>query len=253
MSTALAAGAAEFVLQDKPQRPEPFPESRLQINPPAFRWPASPGARAYRVEMTRGEDFAGARAEMVEESFCRPLRPLESGTWRWRYRVERPSPGAWSAPESFTMTDQLPRWLLPEWKEMMSRIPAGHPRIYLSSAEVEQVRRNARVLGTEFERWKEQTRRLAGQPYSLETYRKRVPPTSDARARKELIWAAKAAGVAAGHPTGDLAWIWIATGDRWFLEAAKRRALLAAALDPEGFVSEKNSDFGNSAIVHGLA
>ncbi len=252
-AATLAAGGAEFVLQDKLERPEPFPESRLQINPPVFRWPARPAARAYRVEVARDGNFAGALAEVVEETFYRPLQPFANGTWRWRYRVERPSPGPWSAPESFTITDRLPRWPLPEWKQMMNRVPAGHPRIYLKPGEREQVRRNARELGVEFERWKNRAQRLAEQPYSLETYRKRVPATSDSRARKELIWAAKAAGVDLGHSVRDLAWIWIATGDRWFLKTAKQRALMAAALDPEGFVSERNSDFGNSAIVHGLA
>ena len=251
--TGLSAWAAEFVLQDKLLRPEPFADSRLQINPPTFRWPVSGGARSYRIEIARGDDFASAHSEVVEESFYRPLQPLETGVWRWRYRVEQPSAGVWSAPESFMISDKLARWPLPEWRQMMNRIPAGRPRIYLHSGEIQQIRRNAAALGAEFERWKESVRRSAQQPYSIEEYRKRVPKAPEPRARKELIWAAKAAGVDAGRLTGNLVWLWVATGDRWFLEAAKRRALLAADLDPEGFVSERNSDFGNSAIVQGLA
>jgi hypothetical protein len=250
---AVALYAAEFVLQDKVQRHEPFPESRLQLNPPTFRWPAASGTSSYRVELARTRSFESPQSTVVSESFHRPLQPLETGTWFWRYRLEHPVAGAWSKPESFAITNHLARWPVPDWKQLAARIPAGHPRLYLRAEERTRIKANARTLGAEWEQWKNHTRHSVEQPYALDTYKQRVPAASNPRAKKELVWAAKAAGVDVAHPIGDLAWIWIATGDRWFLNAAKQRAMLAASLDPHGFVSEKNSDFGNSAIVNGLA
>ena len=63
------ASGADFVLQDKIERPEPFAQSRLQINPPTFRWPQVEGAIAYRIELSQTGSFENARAETVADLF----------------------------------------------------------------------------------------------------------------------------------------------------------------------------------------
>ena len=54
-------------------------------------------------------------------------------------------------------------------------------------------------------------------------------------------------------PVSDLCWLWLAIGDPDAANEIRRRVLIASKLDPQGFVSHKNSDFGNAFIVDGAA
>lgn len=247
----------EFVLQDRLRRPEPFPESRLQLNPPSFRWLAVAGAQRYRLEWSRHADFRDAVSETSPQPFFRPLAPLEPGTWHWRTRVESPGPGAWTPAETFTLAADLPRWPLRPWAEYVAAIPRDHPRIYVTQADLPGLRARAARLGARLDPWKQRTRELLEKPYVLADYEAKVPPGAEREApghpaRKLLIWASKEAAYDLARPIADAAWIWLATGDPYFLAAARARTLLAARMDPEGFLSEKFSDFGNAAMVANL-
>ena len=252
-----AAGRVDFVLQDKLSRAEPFAESRLQINPPSFRWLAVPGAQAYRIEWSRHIDFDKIETTTSRLPFFRPLTPFEPGKWYWRTRVESPSPGSWSSPEELVLPTTLPQWPLKPWSEYLARIPAGHPRVFVRQEELPALRARARHLGSRVETWKQRVRSRLEDPYSLVDYEAKVPPGAGKQPvghpdRKLLIWASKEAAYALASPIGDAAWLWLATGDPYFRDAARQRALIAARMDPEGFLSERNSDFGNAAIVVAL-
>lgn len=258
--------APDFVLQHAVERPEPFAESRLQLNPPTFRWPEIAGATAYRIELSPSADFVAGltQSETVRELFFRPLQPLARGSWFWRYRSEAPQPGAWSAPVDFEIGGRLADWPLAPWRQYLDAVPAEHPRVYLNRAEWQALPEKAALLGPALERWRERIRgRLAG-PFSLAPYLERagvadghVPTTM--KERKLVIWESKAAAAAAIRPAAEGAWLWAATGERWFLEAARARALQVAGFDPHGFISERNPgaddgnlDFGNAVLVHDL-
>ena len=260
------AARPDFLLQSTPVRLDPFAESPLQLNPPTFRWPAPDDGRviAHRLELARRADFADARVEVVEELFYRPLEPLEPGVWHWRVRPEAGAPEAWIGTESFTIKEDLPKWPVAPWREWLERLPDSHPRTYLTAAEVPELRENARRLGDRLTPWIERARRALDQPFSIDTYLAQVPPGADpfapdSPARKQLVWASKAASQASATPAAEGAWIWLATGDPWFLERVKERALLVATFDPDGFISDRNTghdrgnvDFGNAVIVHHL-
>jgi hypothetical protein len=254
VASAGAVDRIDFVLQDRLRRAEPFPESRLQLNPTPFRWLAVEGAVSYRLEWARTPDFHGANAVTVTEPFWLPLQPLEPGVWYWRTRVEAPSPGAWTASEQFEMPAGLPRRTLRPWTEYLANIPADHPRAYVRSSDLPALRAKAARLGRELDHWKASVRAKLEKRYSLSDYESKVPAGAEKEtpghpARKLLIWASKEAAYDLAKPIADAAWIWLATGDPWFLEAARERTLLAARMDPDGFISEKFSDFGNASMV----
>lgn len=254
----------EFLVQSKPVRLDPFAHSPLQINPPTFRWPATAGAISYRIEIARTPDFAGATVVVVTDLFYRPVEPLALGTWYWRCRAETPVVQPWMPAENFEITAKLARWPLPPWSEIMARLPATHPRVYLRPEEIAQVRANARRLAPEFAAWQAKARAELETPFVLAEYEKRVPPGADPMKRdtpelKQRIWTAKAAAIALTDPSLDGAWVWLATGDPWFLEATRQRTLQMADLDPHGLISEANSgsdagnlDFSNAAVVGAL-
>lgn len=254
---ARAAERVDFVLQDKLYRPEPFAESRLQLNPPSFRWLAVPGAQVYRIEWSRHADFSDKETTTSTQPFFRPLTPFEPGAWYWRTRVESPTLGKWSAPERFELPASLPRWSLQPWAEYLARIPAGHPRAFVNQADLPALRARAAQLGARLETWKQRVRAWMEKPYSLADYEAKVPSGAADRPaghpdRKLLIWASKEAAYDLVLPIGDAAWLWLATGDPYFRDATRQRTLLAARMDPEGFISERYSDFGNAAMVAGL-
>jgi len=252
-----AADRVDFVLQDRLRRAEPFPESRLQVNPTPFRWLAVPGATSYRVEWARTPDFREATSARSAEPFLLPLQPLEPGGWYWRTRVEEPAVGPWTAAERFELSADLPRRTLRPWAEYLANIPADHPRAYVKRAELPALRAKAARLGPQLEGWKAAARAKLEKPYSLQPYQEKVPAGAEREApghpaRKLLIWASKEAAYDLAKPIADAAWLWLATGDPWFREAARERTLLAARMDPEGFISERFSDFGNASMVANL-
>ena len=207
---AAAAGAEEpagtrsaFVLQSRPTRLEPFRASPLQLNPPTFRWPAEKtAATSYRIELSRDASFGHPRKEIVSDLWYRPLAPLEAGQWFWRCRPESPATGEWLGPESFTLPPELPRWPVPAWGELIGRVPATHPRIYVAAADVAELRANARRLAVRLAPWQEKVRRELGADFSLAPYQARVPAGADpldrdaaSQARKKLVWESKAAAM----------------------------------------------------------
>lgn len=252
-----ATGRVDFVLQDKLSHPEPFAESRLQINPPTFRWLAVPEAQAYRIEWSRFVHFGDKETKTSPLPFFRPPAPFESGVWYWRTRVESPAIGKWSAPERFELPASLPQWPVRPWAEYLARIPSDHPRAFVSRADLPALRARAGQLGAPLEDWKQRVRARLDKPYSLDEYESRVPAGAASQPpghpdRKLLIWVSKEAAYELASPIADAAWLWLATGDSYFRDAARGRALLAARTDPEGFLSERNSDFGNAAMVASL-
>lgn len=262
---ALVAAAPEFVLQSQPKRLEPFRESRLQLNPPTFRWPAGKeSAPTYRIELARQPDFSDARTEIVRDLWYRPLAPLAPGLWHWRCRAETSPPGEWLGPESFAITAELAPWPIPAWRELLARVPRSHPRVYVRADEIPTLRANARRLAAELAPHRARVEQALAAPVDLASYQARVPAGADSnaggsQARKLLIWESKAAAVAASSPAAEGAWLWLVTGDRGLLSAVKRRALEVAGYDPQGFITERNTgadaaniDFGNAVLVHDL-
>ncbi len=246
-----------FVLQDKLERPEPFAESRLQLNPPTLRWLAVPGAKTYEIEWSQDSAFKEKSAATSPQPFLRPLAPLAPGPWYWRTRVASPTLNDWSRPERFEIPASLPRWPLQPWADYLARIPAGHPRAYVKQEDLPALRAHLNQLGERAETLKQRVRARLDKPYSIADYEANAPADAANQPaghpdRKRLIWASKGAAYELTQPIGEAAWLWLATGDPYYRDAARERALLAARMDPNGFLSERNSDFGNAALVVGL-
>jgi Heparinase II/III-like protein. len=253
-----------FLHQSEPVRLEPFPESPLQRNPPTFRWPAKNEPATFELEFSREPTFAEAQRFTTTDLFFRPLQPFAPGRWYWRVRRVAPETEPWQGPESFEIAPNLRRWPIGSWEEWLARIPAEHPRVYLKKKDVPVLRAKVARLGAELESWADDVRGELEKPFSLEEWQSRVPPEADpfmpdSPARKQLVWASKSAARAAAEPALEGAWMWFATGDPWYLERVKARALLIASFDPDGFISERNTghdlgniDFGNAVLVHDL-
>jgi len=246
------AGDPPFLLQDRIERPEPFERTPLRVNPPTFRWPAQAATRGYEVQLSRSPEFHDAVTRSVRETFHRPPEPLAEGRWYWRYRA---SGGSWSPPESFEITSALPKWPIPDWPEIISRVPSARPRIYVRPEQVEAYRaRAAGPLKDLVRRWA--ARRQASIGAALPTPAPRAPDQPMTEGREERLrrqkiatWAAKSGAQKLMEPVTDLAWLWMLTGEQKFADEARRRVLAAAQLDPERDLSERTSDFANATVA----
>ncbi|MCP5110885.1 MAG: DUF4962 domain-containing protein, partial [bacterium] len=256
----LAAFGPEFILQNTPERGEPFEHSPLKVNPPTFRWVLVEGATGYELDLAQSPELTGARQAVAENTFWRSVEPLETGRWWWRVRAirEGKTPQPWSSVETFVIDEELPRWRIPEWKELLARVPATHPRIYLRQEEIGEYRAKASgPLRAGIAEWAKRMEPHIGKRWSVDDYAAEVPESSSGLGTRELEnkrrWAAKAAGNGLMRPVSDLCWLWLATSEEVFATEVRRRVLLAADLDPEGFLSHRNSDFGNAAVVSNSA
>jgi hypothetical protein len=247
-----AAGKIPFVLQDRIERPEPFRETPLKLNPPTFRWPETPKAAAWQIQLSRSAEFRNPTIMEAREAFHRPLKPLDPGRYFWRYRARLSTGyGNWSQPESFDISADLPRWALPEWKELLARVPKSHPRIFLRPEEVPAYRRKALAMRPEIERWARESESVMGKEFSLARFQRKEIPAEWNEAQKQVVLrkAAKAAGKNLMDPVTDLCWLWLASDDPRALAEAKRRVMLATQQDSKGFLSAQTSDFSNASLV----
>lgn len=71
-------------------------------------------------------------SEPVSWHMFNPHRKLENGTWYWRFRSVNAAgeKSAWSPVYSFNMTEEVPVFVTPTVKKLLSNIPQNHPRIY---------------------------------------------------------------------------------------------------------------------------
>ena len=79
---AIAAAGSDkpaFVLQNTPERGEPFEHSPLKVNPPTFRWPPAKSAAEYEIQLTRSEELREPLTVNARETFYRPREPLAPG------------------------------------------------------------------------------------------------------------------------------------------------------------------------------
>ena len=254
-AAALLAGApaARTPLQDSVEWPEPTSITPLRVNPPTFRWPAAANARSFELQFSRSQDFRNAAEARADADFYRPLKRFDAGVWYWRVRVAE---GQWSAPESFTINADLPVWELPEWQQLLDRIPKGRPRILLRPEEVAAYR--ARAAGPQREmvrQWAASLQRQLGSAF--ETRRapgEQADESGDAREgalrrQKVATWDAKAGSHRLMDSVAEMSWMWMLTGEEKYADEVRRRVLAASRLDPEKDLSDRTSDFANANIV----
>jgi len=229
--------------------PEPDDRRPLYIDPPTIRWPKF-GQPPYTVELSRSPDFSRAkRFTNIENLFLRPFEPIGAG--KWYFRVKAADRKSWLGPIAFTLPLSAAKWPIKPWKVQMANIPKNHPRLYLRP---EQLPRYRRLVGGELkwllEKWQREARRTIGA--RLPQFEDKKGKIADRRERTIRRIASKRAAGKVCNPVPRLALLYLLTGERKWADEAKRRALVAASWDPEGYTSHEVSDFANANVVRAL-
>lgn len=120
------------------ERRTPFPQQHhtLYINPSPLLVPVAMKQADYlQFNLSQDKHFKSAGTILSDNlPWCmfNPHKVLENGTWYWRVRSVSKEGQAmpWSETFSFTVTDDIPKFVTPTRDVFLSHIPKAHNRIY---------------------------------------------------------------------------------------------------------------------------
>ena len=260
---AQASPEAEKLGIDRPIRPQvdapyaPADGATVSRNPPSFvfvkpnGW--QPDQFTYLLEWSQSPDFPEDRTDRLTGLPYHvniPDRALTPGRWYWRYGVEnQPGGTVRSRTRSFIVPENAPVLPYPDIDRVTMNIDRGHPRLYLSAADLPAVRERAkngdlRPLVENMKQWltPHLGKELVVEPDFL-------PP------RRDPNYLAVYADVfRTTRPDQNrmnlFALYYLMTGDRAFGEEAKRRILhFFVKWNPEGATALENNDEPAMSIV----
>ena len=135
-------GKTEFLEPAKTERDlgrRPANGAVLLSSPAVFVWKEQPAADFYTLEYARDEMFTREKhvLKLKLNAHC-GNQPMASGTWYWRVRADygNNSSSDWSKVNRFEIAPDAQKMCLPEMAEILKRIPAKHPRLYLRPEQV---------------------------------------------------------------------------------------------------------------------
>ena len=120
-----------------------------RMTPPPFVWKDQSGAVSYELQYARSGDFKNARtvSGLRWNVYC-PPHGMKPGSWFWRVRFAGRGGGKsnWSSVRRFEISSDAVSNPKPEQKELLSRIPAEHPRIFIRPEQLPEFRKLAEVF-----------------------------------------------------------------------------------------------------------
>lgn len=172
---ALQAGNIARIHENVRETPYPQQEHTLYINPAPLLVPQSAKQSDYlQFNLSQSKDFSDATTLLSQpRPWCmfNPHRVLESGTWYWRVRSvsKEGKEFPWSKTYSFTVTDDVPRFVTPEVDVFLNNIPHAYPRIYcFLNDKLKEARKQMRS-NPEFEQMITDSRDALGSNYANDT------------------------------------------------------------------------------------
>ena len=255
----LEKGTVGFSDPEKSERDfgrRPAEGAVLLATPAVFVWKEQPGADSYTVEYARDEKFTREKQtrKLKLNAYC-GNQPMASGIWYWRVRADyaRGGSSAWSKVNKFEIAKDAQQMCLPEITEIIKRIPAKHPRLYVRPEQVGDFKREASgKLKAEFENLIRrcdkavQEKRSVAEPCAYEG--KRGTPPWTASWRRAYNHADKVSCNMALTAFG-----WRMTGNPAYLAESKRLLKGVLSWDPKGPSAMRYNDEAGMPILRYLA
>ncbi len=210
----------------------------LRVNPPGFTWTPNEKAKTYRLEVRRSsESSSGILATEPQSSTVYAMsHAFEPGDYVWQvvYLDGAAVTGA-SKARRFTVSKGLTPLAMPDVARLKEQLAKVRPRLFLSGKRLAEVK-TAAAAGN-LPRWKafleEADASLAEQPYAEPAGYPSAEFNVDEWRR---IYTPAKAG--SSH-LARVALAYRITGDRKYLEGARRWMLAFASWDPRGVSSHK--------------
>jgi hypothetical protein len=249
MSTS-AFAQAQF--DDTPAGPgdwgfRPADGSVSATNPPGFSWRPQEGARVYVLQVARDTAFTDIihEAQGVEFTlYCPPLTlPVERLHWRVAFMGEG-GRSEWSEVRSFTIADDAVRFPMPEFGELIARVPDEHPRLFVRPEEMPRLREMAQgELSDRYEALVRECEQIMANPPPTEepeTYPEGMMRGSDEW--RSVWWGNRTYTIALLDSAAKLAFTRLLGGDEAYGQKARELLMAAAEWDPKGATGYRYND-----------
>jgi hypothetical protein len=248
----VTALAADLKLDERPAEPgewgyRPADGSVSRVNPPSFSWRPQKGLK-WEVKCVGDRSNRGASlyAGDIEFNVCCPSRTFRPGKYTWSYRGKN-SKGEytnWSKPRTFTIAADAAAMPLPAREELISRIPKGHPRLFMRPENLDRLRELARgKMKREYDALVTECERLLARPPSTKEplkYPKDIVRGSDPW--RDIWWGNRTYTTRALNGAATLAFTRLLGGNEKYGAEAKRILLECARWDPKGSTGYRYND-----------
>ncbi|MFW5868095.1 MAG: DUF4962 domain-containing protein, partial [Armatimonadota bacterium] len=243
---------AQVEFDDTPAGPgewgfRPMDGSASMTNPPAFSWRPQEGAREYVLEVARDPEFEDIVYEAQGVTLTLHTPPLTLPAEQLYWRVAFVADGVrslWSDVRTFTFTENAVAFPMPEFGELMSRVPDEHPRLFVRPEEMPRLCELARgQLSDRYEALVRECEQIIADPPPTEEPPKYpegiVRGSDDWRA---IWWGNRTYTIAVLDSAAKLAFTHLLGGPEEFGQKARELLMAAAEWDPKGATGYRYND-----------
>ena len=214
----------------------PADEGEAGVNPPGFCWTPHDDAATYRLEVApRGSLRLELSIEGLTSTVYPPPRTLPPGNYIWQvvYVDENGKDYGASRSRSFSLDDQRPKLPMPDVAQLKEQLAGLRPRMYLNNGRLDRIReavKQNRVPQLDYF--------IAAADAALDEAPYPEPagyPTAEFSVPdwRRIYWTGK---VGSAH-LARTALAYKITGDRKYLEGARRWMMNIAEWNPRGIIS----------------
>lgn len=249
----LVAAGLHAAAPDRPPLPSewgyrPAEGATVAVNPPSLTWVHENDAARYELQWSTNTDFRDpASVKDIPWSVYTHNRTLPAGRYYWRYRITGKDGrvSAWSKTRSFVVPAGATAFPKPSMSEMRERLAAGHPRLFVNAADAPNLKARVNLDALR--------RRAAEILKNGPTPEPAVRGTINNPETVQFWWPNRMQTLRACQEAEVLSFLYLATGEPVYREAARKWILRLAAWDPDGPTNWRLNDEAAMPILHRLA
>ena len=219
-------------------------------DPPGFVWRPQDGAASYALQVATDPGFENVVYSVDNLSlYCHcPPRTLGPGTYYWRFRFvsSEGEVSEWSTVRSFSLDASAVEFPMPDREDLLSRIPAQHPRLFVRPEGVAEFRDlAANRLESRWDGIVAECEKLLKSPPDTSEPPKYPPDVKrgvNDDAWRKIWWGNRERVVAVTNGAATLAFAYLLGRDERYAAEARRLILAACEWDPKGATGYRYND-----------
>ncbi len=216
-------------------------------NPPSFSWRPQGTITSWelRCRPVEGANGTNYHQDGIPWNVHCPASLLAPGEYRWQYRG-RDKGGRvtnWSRERTFTIPETAAEMPMPAKQELLARIPASHPRLFVRPEELPRLRKLAGSdLKAEYQALVGQCEKLLKTPPTTEEPPKYGEIERKSEEWRRIWWGNRQYTIRALDGAATLAFTRLLGGKEEYGQLARRILLDCAKWDPKGATGYRYND-----------
>lgn len=247
-----AANADTIELDQRPAGPSdwgyrPDDGTTSATNPPSFSWRPQSKISSWELRCRPGEGDKGTdyQQDGIRWHVHCPSSLFAPGKYRWRYRGvdDQGRHTNWSRERFFTIAEDAARMPMPGKTELLARIPASHPRLFIRPEQLPDLRERAKGdLKPQYEALVASCERLLKTPPPTEEPPKYGDIERKSEEWRKMWWGNRVYTQRVLDGAATLAFTRLLDGNEEYGQLAKRILLDCAKWDPKGATGYRYND-----------